>query len=322
MSVINADLTRRRFGFGLAAAGLGAALAACSTDEASSAPGISDSLAFGYSQDAVEIPRDPKRVVSIQGRADLEFGLLAGYTMVASGASFLPNEPVGVQFGSLIQAELPRLGLGDGTEVDYEQLLGLEPDLILVPSYGYKVDWYGNERLRQIAPIAPISDNFIGWREDLTAQLATLGRPGVGPELFADYSGAVASIRSELSGVLSGKRLAIAAAGDGFLVLQQNGIQVSTAMDVGLVVPNYDPTIDGGLELAAENFDRLGDIDMMILQVNDGTGVVPDLGPTWNRLPFVQAGRVHVVDGRFNQGFVVTATNYLNEIRTAAGMLV
>ncbi|WP_072805740.1 ABC transporter substrate-binding protein [Rhodococcoides yunnanense] len=321
MSIIASDVSRRRFGFGLAAAGLGAALAACSTDEASSAPDIDDRFAFGYSQDSVDIPRDPQRVVSIQGRADLEFGLLAGYPMVASGASFLPTEPVGVQFGSLVREELPRLGLGDGTEVDYEQLLKLEPDLILVPSYGYEVDWYGNDRLRQIAPIAPISDNFIGWREDLTAQLATLGRPGVGPELFAEYNADVTSIRSELSGVLSGKRLAIAAAGDGFLGLQHNGIQVSTAMDVGFVVPNFDPTVDGGLELAPENFERLADIDLMILQVNDGSGKVPDLGPTWDLLPFVRAGHVHVVDGRFNQGFVVTARNHLNEIRTAAALL-
>ncbi|SNT25880.1 ABC transporter substrate-binding protein [Rhodococcoides kyotonense] len=321
MSVITSDLTRRRFGFGLAAAGLGAALAACSTEEASSAPDIVGRVPFGYSQNSVEIPRDPQRVVSIQGRADLEFGLLAGYTMVASGASFLPNEPVGVQFGSLVPTELPRLGLGDGTDVDYEQLLGLEPDLILVPSYGYEVDWYGNDRLRQIAPVAPISDNFIGWREDLTAQLATLGRPGVGPELFADYNASVASIRSELSGALSGKRVAMAAAGETDLFIQQNGIQVSTAMDVGLVVPHYDPTADGGLQIAQENFDRLQDIDVMILQVNDGSGQVPDLGPTWNLLPFVQAGRVHVIDGRFNQGFVVTATNYLSQIRTAAGLI-
>lgn len=318
---IVADFTRRRFGFGLAAAGLGAALVGCSTDEAKSSADVSDAFPFAYSTETVDVPRDPQRVVSIQGRADLEFGLLAGYKMVASGSAFLPDQPVGIQFGSLVREELPRLGLGDGTEVDYEQLLGLEPDLILVPSYGYQVDWYGNDRLRQIAPVAPISDNFVGWREDLTAQLSTLGRPGVGPELFAEYNAGVASIRSDLGNVLSGRRMALAAAGDDFLVVQHNGIQVSTAMDVGVAVPNFDPTIDGGLELASENFDRLSDIDLMILQVNDGSGQVPDLGPTWNKLPFVQQGRVHVVDGRFNQGFTATATGFLGEIRTAAGLL-
>ncbi len=320
-TAIVGNLNRRRFGFGLAAAGLGAALAACSTDEARSAAELSDAFPFAYSADTVDVPRDPQRVVSIQGRADLEFGLLAGYPMVASGASFLPDEPVGAQFGSLVPNELPRLGLGDGTDVDYEQLLSLEPDLILVPSYGYQVDWYGNDRLRQIAPVAPISDNFIGWREDLTAQLATLGRPGVGPELFSEYNRALASIRTDLGDTLSGKRVAIAAAGNGFLGVQHNGIQVSTAMDAGLVVPNFDPTVDGGLELAPENFDRLQDIDLMILQVNDGSGQAPDFGPTWTLLPFVQEGRVHVVDGRFNQGFVVTATNFISEIRTATALL-
>lgn len=318
---IVSDFGRRRFGLGLAAAGLGVALAGCSTDEAKSSADVSDAFPFAYSTETVDVPRDPQRVVSIQGRADLEFGLLAGYPMIASGASFLPNEPVGVQFGSLVPNELPRIGLGDGIDVDYEQLLGLEPDLILVPSYGYKVDWYGNDRLRQIAPVAPISDNFIGWREDLTAQLSVLGRAGVGPELFADYHAAIASIRADLSRALSGKRVAMAAAGDGMIVVQHNGIQVDTAMDTGLLVPNFDPTVDGGLELAQEDYDRLADLDLMILQVNDGTGKVPELGPTWDALPFVRAGRVHVVDGRFNQGFVVTATNFVSEIRTAAALL-
>lgn len=321
MSVTNGAFTRRRFGFGIAAAGLGAALTACSTDDARSEARVSAAVPFAYSNPSVDVPSDPKRVVSIQGRADLEFGLLAGYPMIASGTSFLPDEPVGVQFGSMVPADLPRLGLGDGTEVDYEQLLGLEPDLIIVPSYGYQVDWYGNDRLRQIAPVVPISDNLIGWREDLTAQLAVLGREGVGPELFADYGKAIEALRADIGTASSGRKIAIAAAGDSFVLVQQNGIQVSTAMDAGFSVPNYVPTFDGGLELAQENFDQLRDIDVMILQVNDGSGKVPDLGPTWNALPFVQQGRVHVVDGRFNQGFVVTATNFVSEIRTAAVLL-
>lgn len=277
-----------------------------------------DLVEFTYADNSVEVPRAPKRVVTIQGRTDLEFALIAGWNVIASGNFVASQERPGEQFGDLVSPEMQILEVNDMVNVHYEQLLGLEPDLIIMGSYGYQVDWYGNERLSQIAPILPVSDAQNGWKIDLVEQLKQFGLDERAEGLLASYDAGIAEISAEIAPLVDGKRVAIMSSGSDNVNVQFSNLQMQTAHDLGLDLPYWAPDSDPpNRQFAAESFSELADIDLIILQNVGGF----EGGPTWERLPAVEAGHVYVVDQRDNQGFGLAALNFAEHLPQAAQLL-
>lgn len=275
-----------------------------------------DTVNFSYADNTVEVPKEPLRVVTIQGRTDLEFALVAGWNVVASGNFVAGQERPGEQFPDLVAADLPMLAV-DVTKINFEQLIAFEPDLIIMGSYGYQTDWYDNARLLQIAPILPVSDGHDGWKKDLAAQLAQFGLAEKADGLIAKYDARIAEIKTEIAPLVADKKVGILVTGDDFVVVQHSNLQMVTAHDLGLNLPAWDPEQDAGTEYAQENYSELALFDLIIRQnQSDVEG-----GPLWDRLPAIAAGHVYEVDQRDNQGYGLAGLNFAEKLREAAHLL-
>ncbi|KKC39227.1 hypothetical protein WH87_03060 [Devosia epidermidihirudinis] len=275
-----------------------------------------DTVNFSYADNTVEVPKEPLRVVTIQGRTDLEFAIIAGWNVVASGNFVAGQERPGEQFPDLVPADLPLLAV-DVTKINFEQLIAFEPDLIIMGSYGYQTDWYDNARLRQIAPILPVSDGHDGWKKDLSAQLAQFGLADKANGLLAKYDARIAEIKAEIGPLVAGKKVGILVSSEDSALVQHSNLQMVTAHDLGLDLPFWDPEQDSGTEFAQENYGELAVFDLIIRQNQSGV----ESGPLWDRLPAVAAGHVYEVDQRDNQGYGLAGLNFAEKLREAAYLL-
>lgn len=173
-----------------AVAALGATTA-CSTSDNSSTSGPAAAgfpVTIEHVHGATEIPTKPQRVVTL--------GWMAEDVVAALGTA-----PVGVpkswagddqgyapwfrdQVQNVLRQDLPAV-LKEGEEPDYEQILQLDPDLILAPHSGVTENQY--KRLSAIAPTVAYPER--AWRsgtwQDLTGVVATaLGEKARGDELI------------------------------------------------------------------------------------------------------------------------------------------
>src|SRR5690606_2384791 len=74
-------ISRRRFFGGAAGVAAALALSACGTSDAES-DSASDTLPYTWGEFSGDVPRDPKRVVVLDGRVDLEFAMMMDYPIV------------------------------------------------------------------------------------------------------------------------------------------------------------------------------------------------------------------------------------------------
>jgi iron complex transport system substrate-binding protein len=314
------SLTRRRFTAATGALTTAGLLAACSNGKSAGSAGAGGTLRFTFGDAEATIPRDPRRVVAIQGRIDLELALLSGYPVVGSGNAWMPSARVGSQFTGVSLPKITTVGLGDGTQVDYEQLLGLDPDLIVMPRYGYEMDWYGNERLEQIAPVIGVSEDPVDWRGASERQVRMLGRDQQIRSHIEAFDTKLARLRPRLTEKLSGRKIAFGVVGGEAFTVWTRSITMAVAREAGLDVLFYDPQDEkNSFELSAEQFDRLDRADVVIRQaVDPNAAKALDARPTWKQLPAVRNRKVVTMDGRFSSGLVLTATGFLDVLAEAA----
>ncbi|MFE5854225.1 ABC transporter substrate-binding protein [Streptomyces sp. NPDC056500] len=320
-------MTRRRFAIGAGVLTTAGALTACGNGSSGSGAAgggtgarASDTLRFTYGGADVTVPRNPRRVVTIQGRVDLELALLAGYPVVGSGNAWMPSARVGSQFTGVTMPKVTTVGLGDGTQVDYEQILGLEPDLIVMPQYGYESDWYGNERLEQIAPVLGVAEDPVDWRSVSLQQMQLLGRDQQIRTHIKTFDEKLARLRPRLTEKLGGRKIAFGVVTETSFSVWTRTMVMSVAEEAGLDVLFYDPKDEkNSFELSPEQFDRLDQADLVIRQAVDaGEAKVLDARPTWKQLPAVRHRKVVTMDGRFSAGLVLTATGFLDVLAEAA----
>ncbi|WP_354061524.1 ABC transporter substrate-binding protein [Devosia sp. 2618] len=275
-----------------------------------------ETVNFSYADNTSVVPKEPLRVVTIQGRTDLEFALIAGWNVVASGNFVAGQDRPGEQFPDLMAADMPMLAV-DVTKINFEQLIAFEPDLIIMGSYGYQTDWYDNARLSQIAPILPVSDGHDGWKTDLVAQLTQFGLADKAEALIVKYDARIAEIKTEIDPLVAGKKVGIVVTSEDSVLVQHSNLQMVTAHDLGLDLPFWDPALDSGTEFAQESYGELALFDLIMRQ-NQGS---VDSGPLWDRLPAVAAGHVYEVDQRDNQGYGLAGLNFAEKLREAAYLL-
>ncbi|MEU0932484.1 ABC transporter substrate-binding protein [Embleya sp. NPDC005971] len=317
--------TRRRFGFGAGALTLAGLLAACggTTEGAAEPTGTAgDTIRYTYGGADRVLPRTPRRAVTIQGRMDLELALLAGYPVIGSGNAWMPGARVGSQFQGITVPDIATVGLGDGLQVDYEQILRLDPDLIVMPQYGYEVDWYGNKRLEQMAPILGVSEDPVDWRRASTEQLTLLGRGEQARTHVAAYDEKLARLRPRLTDRLGGRRIVFGVVAGGAFSVWTRSITMSVAREVGLEPMFWNAADENNsFELSLERFDRLAAADVIIRQaVEPAEAAALDAQPTWQRIPAVANRKVVTMDGRYNAGLVLTATGFLDVLARAADL--
>lgn len=315
------DATRREFITGVGAAALAAAfLAACGDDRtAAGTPELSETIDFTYEDITTTIPRNPQRVVVMEGRGDLDFALSVGYPVIATGSWNPGEKPAGPFAGHLDDAQvLPNMY----PDPDYELLATLQPDLIVQRANAYRGDFYGNERLAQVAPVLSVECNRANWRTDLEQQAILLGRDREVAEQLAEYDEAVGAARDEVGELLNGRTVALLTVAEGFFLVWTSNFATEIANDIGMVLPFRNSTEgETYIELTDEHYNRLEEIDLLLGQGYADNRERLKSVATWTRLPSVQAGRVGDFPGTLNNGMALTAKTLVEVLVESARLL-
>lgn len=296
--------SRRRF-VSFAIGGLAAT--AC-TPRKSNASGSNTTIPFVYDNVRADIPRNPKRVVVIEGRGDLEFSLLAGYPVIATGNGSSPvGQLPGFQYERLLDAGVR--SIKTGADLDHELLAGLNPDLLVLRAHLHKIDYYNNQRLAEVAPVLPVEVNKADFHRVASDQLDLLGRTDRLGEWDLRYRSKVQEGRRLVSERLGSKPVAMLASQGiekGTILLWTYSLGMQVAHDLGMVLPFWDPSSQQGhREVSTENLGELANISLIVHQTTNRE--MPDTVPTWRALPAVEAGRTVLFPHSFNNGLHITA---------------
>lgn len=299
-------ISRRTFGFG--AAGLLATAALPSIGHAAETRSVTTS--FG----TVDIPVEPKRVVAIDSRLDLQPALALGLPVVGYAHS-KPGPWVPVPEGLAFY----------GSEVNIEQVLASEPDLIICADYGPDSVWWPANRLKAVAPVIPTSGEK-PWKEAFRELADLLGNPGAGDKAFAEYDALIADIKARRADAIASHTIVSVQPGQGVLYMM-NGpkmLQPQVLADLGIktVPPAAGQDYDSG-EIPAEQFgDLLGGVDGILLATtgpNDMAGLEDE--PLWKRLPAAETGALVASNGNINYGSIYSAMEVARLVDSLLGKL-
>lgn len=297
------DISRRSFGIGLGAAGIAALLAGCSGSD-DSASGVGATKTVTTPLGTYDIPTDPKRVVAIDSRLDLEPAValelpIIGYTY----APATPWVPVGSEAEYL--SEIP----------NREQILALEPDLIVC--LNSDSEWWPVSELSTIAPVLTTEFDQT-WRTNLDNLAGWLGRTPTLDKLILDYDHLVDDIRSRHEAKIASRTVASVSFLPDTNMLYVTSIRTSqkgdkpsdmTLTDLGGTTLPIDG-LDGEGGLAIENFDLLAGVDGFMVTDEPDSAEFDALSEStlWQRLPAVQSGNVTTLGGSTYYGSIYTVS--------------
>lgn len=293
------NLTRRSFGIG--AAGLTLA-------------GLLPRSAFAQETRSVtsllgtyDIPANPQRVICIDSRLDLEPAVALGLPVIAH-AYWHPEPWVPVPDGVEFIGEIPNI----------EQILTLEPDLIICTSVGdLDSEYWPINRLKDVAPVLP-APYTLPFKEILALIGGWVGKDDAANAVLAEYDALVADLKARRGDLIASKTIvAIQPNADGTVYLQADPafLQRQVMADLGA---RTLPVIEGN-GVSAENFaSAFAEVDGILL-VNHGEGNVESIAqnPLWNRVPAVEAGAFIAPLGNTNYGGIYTAmqiVRFLDEL--------
>ena len=307
-AVLGRPLTRRTaLAAALAAAGTGW-LAGCSaTAERSGAAGAGTTRAIETARGTVEIPTNPTRVVCTDfysTYALLDVGFTPAGTAEATVGGVLPAQQE-------VYDRLPKVGVT--TEINYEAVAALRPDLILgtqVP--GLAEDLY--DKLSAIAVTALFAASSPGdWKQRAIRAADAVGRRAQGEDLAKAYQDRISAMKETYAAPLAGLTWALfraTPAGTAFVDGPTSWSGVILA-DLGAKLTAAAPTDKPTVELAAERYDTLADSDVVLYLANAQGKADPNtqkvietpyfqrtLGPTTRTVPLSSYYAAHYLDGQ------------------------
>lgn len=238
------------------------------------------------------IPEVPERIVTV-GLMDQDAVLALGTVPVAT------TEWFGEQPGALwpwAQAKLGDAALPtvlEGTAINYERILGLQPDLILALYSNLSQEEY--DTLSKIAPtIAPpagIRNYGIGWKQMTRMVGAALSKSGEAETLISDIETRFTQVR-EANPEFVGATAVVATPYEGTFVYGAQDPRGYLLRDLGFVLPEGLAGVVGGEfggNLSTERLDLL-DTDVIVwLDATPGEGVYAN--PLYTQLPVHTEGR-------------------------------
>lgn len=247
-----------------------------------------------------DIPAQPKRVVAIDSRLDLQPALALGLPVIGHGHS-IPGPWVpgteGLEFF--------------GTEVNIEQVLAADPDLILCAAYDPDSVWWPANRLKDIAPVVP-TENDLGWKAALKELASTLGMDGKADAAIAEYDAVIDDIKARRADLIASKTIVSIQPGNGVLYVMNGStmLQPQVLADLGAktLPPDAGQLYDSG-EVPAEGFgETLGEVDGILLATTAPDNMAGLANETmWQRLPAVQADALVASNGNINYGSIYSA---------------
>ena len=258
------------------------------------------------------IPAKPERVVTIGWMTqDLVAGL--GIAPVGTTAQWGGDEDGHTpwfrdQVENVLQAPMPEdLRYDDAGVIDFEQILALDPDLILAPHSGVTEIEY--ERLSEIAPTVAYAEQTWAsgpWQE-LTRTVATaLGESALAEEKIADTEELLTEARAahpEFSGVTFVYGTSVSDGSSELGVYIDSDPRVRFLTELGLTVtPSMADvlgTVDGDDWYGAISLEKLDslDADVFVGWANDQSEIDATLThPTVSRWAPVANGRALLID--------------------------
>ncbi|GAA2819664.1 iron-siderophore ABC transporter substrate-binding protein [Crossiella cryophila] len=247
------------------------------------------------------IPAAPKRVV-VLGEVDQDALLSLGITPVGMPRS---NEhPSGITpwAAAKLGSAKPELLVAGDNGFDPEQVLKLQPDLILAGS-----DYYLDKYYAKLSAFVPTTAFETGAYQDTWQQVTrqvgkAVGKSAEAEKLVADTESALTKVRTDFP-ALQGKRATMAqAAGAGKLYALRSPTDPAGIMlgAFGLRIPDSLQALPGNFaaELGAEQYDKL-DVDLLLINYDgskDNERAV-ESNPLFRNLPVVKSGGRIILDG-------------------------
>lgn len=245
-----------------------------------------------------DVPTNPQRVIAIDERLDLETALALRLPVI--GYSHAP-------MNRWVAAETEAEFLGAPPNI--EQILGLEPDLILCSDWGDNEGW-PLQKLRSVAPVLPLNAK-IGWRANLDNVSGWLGMEGRADAAIGDFDAYVAGIRDRHAKTIADSKviaLHYFPASNTMMIRGQGSNHADVLKDLG--GHTIDPSIVAEGEVSMELLpEMLADFDAILYAelFDEGTFEEVQKHPIWSRIPAVAAGKVHLVRGSTNFGGIFSA---------------
>ncbi len=298
-------MNRRTFGLG---AGVVALSLATGGRAALANETRSVTTAFG----TYDIPTNPQRVIAIDNRIDLETALALGLPVIGYCRDVV-GPWVEVPTDAVLLSNVPNV----------EQILALEPDLIICSDWGDNERWPW-QRLQSVAPVLPITTSD-GWRANIANISQWLGIEGRADEAIAEFDAVVSDIRAQHGPAIDSKRvlaLHYFPEDQNMKIRGQGSNQALVLSELGGTTIN--PTIIEEGDVSMEVLpDMLADIDGILYAelADQGTYEAVQAHPQWSRIPAVAAGKVHVLRGATNFGGVYAAKYVAQEWAKLYAML-
>lgn len=296
------DISRRTFITGAMAS---AFLIACGDSEDEDAAPEATTRVVDTELGPVEVPVKPQRVVVFDRRGTLGYLLDLGIKPIAAMSA--PAIYGGSTFHPLLGDDAANIATISATEPDIEQLVSLQPDLIV----GFSTDvGRVKENLQAIAPTISVPIDFNNPEDELLLLGRVFGMEEKAQKLVAEFDAEVESIGKKLKTSPGSVSIVLPQANDVRLYSGTNlAGQIVTKLG-GSVVPDLAPLKpDATGNLAVISYEQVSVItgDTIIFLSNLGSDWVTyktklTSMPVFQSLPAVKANRIIEIESQANFG--------------------
>lgn len=204
-----------------------------------------------------------------------------------------------------------------------EQIVALEPDLIVVP-YWNSQDLQTRSELKEIAPFVELvvpdyPRPYDTWKGSLRAYAEVFGAPDRAEDYIGEQEDAAAGLREDIaSSPAAGETVTLAyfiGLDAGWRVDKRSNTASLVLEDLELPRPEEPELEDGGVELSMELTPQL-DADHVWVYLSE-----PDVrselqsSALWQGLSAVEAGRDRIVPSYWNSGYSLAIPRIIEDIR-------
>ena len=296
MSTSTRSISRRAVSAGLAAGALGLALPRAF---AQGTPGAGiragEMRIIQHAMGETAVTANPQRIVVLDGPM-LDAALAVGVTPVGAVTAFA-DDPFPPYLGDVTEGIT---NVGQISEPDLEQIVALEPDLILGSQFRHEEIY---EQLSQIAPTVFSGIVGVNWKEDFLLYTDAMNRQAEAEQVVADYEARAEEFRAATEGERESWRVSVVRFRAEDTRIYYNTSFVGTILQ-DLAIPRPESQDTGTEE------ERFAEISRERIREADGTHIFAtsygdpsesQLGeflsdPLWQTLEAVQNGQVYWVD--------------------------
>lgn len=284
-------LSRRQFGVSLGAFGLAATM-----PRLAFAQGATKTITT--SAGTYDIPLDPRRVIAVDHRLDLEPALALGLPVIGYSLSDALEPWVPVKEGTEFI----------GTPPTPELLLSHEPDLIFCTDIPGSEMW-PIDRLSAVAPVIPV-DYEMSWQDNLLRIGEWMDRSEIAEAFIADYTAQLDALRERIGGKVKRKVAAVwyeTTSNEVQFLLGAGTKNVTLAGQVlhdlgGVTVPE-EPLGEYAVVSMENTLEIMADVEAVLIDAyTEDQLAAMEASPIWQRVPAVAAGRVYRTRGTFYGG--------------------